>query len=198
MQSRRKTTVAVLRQELDLTVEEFAKLIGKSLTTVNSLETGRLKLSEETAFRIQQETGVEMSWLLKGKSKEKPYIFDGGLDRPYRKEDFEITQAQKKASAQIEGNPDRFLIDALKSVTEWISICTAARRTGKGYLAHYLMTQFLQDLSQRLGKDTKAAFQMNKKALVIANDGSKWFFTAYGDHLTLFEEQAVLTKPPKK
>jgi transcriptional regulator with XRE-family HTH domain len=59
----------VLRQILGLTVEEFAKLIGKSLTTVNSLETGRLKLSEETAFRISQETGVEMHWLLKGKSK---------------------------------------------------------------------------------------------------------------------------------
>lgn len=191
MQSKKKTTVAVLRTLLGLTVEEFAKLIGKSLTTVNSLETGRLKLSEKTAHTISQETGVEMHWLLKSKPKEKPYVFDesDGLNRPYTKEVFEIAQARKKVEAPIEHNPDRLLVSALQSVAQWISIYTSAVQSGKGYLADYLMSQFLNDLGQRLGQDTDAVLKMNKNSRVIANDGSQWFFTAYSNHLRLFEDR---------
>src|SRR5215467_11873873 len=98
MRSKRKTTVAVLRQVLGLSVEEFAKLIGKSATTINSLETGRLKLAEETAFKIQEETGVEMEWLLKAAPKEKPYVLsfeDHQRRKPYTKDLFEQTQSLK-------------------------------------------------------------------------------------------------------
>lgn len=48
MKSKGKTSVAVLRQKLSLSVDELAKLIGKSPHTIVSLESGRLKLSEKT------------------------------------------------------------------------------------------------------------------------------------------------------
>jgi transcriptional regulator with XRE-family HTH domain len=187
MQSQRKTTVAVLRGKLGLTVEEFAKLIDKSPTTINSLESGRLKLSEETAHTISQETGVDMYWLLKSKPKEKPYYCDASdPERLYTKEVFEQTQARKLAETAPKPDPDSLLINALQSVTDWIGIYAAARRDGKGYLAHYLMSEFLTNLEQRLGKDTEAALQANKKARIIDPAGFEWGFTAYGDHLVLF------------
>jgi hypothetical protein len=46
MISRLKTPVAVLRQMLSLSVEDFGKLIGKSLSTVTKLDNGALPLSE--------------------------------------------------------------------------------------------------------------------------------------------------------
>jgi transcriptional regulator with XRE-family HTH domain len=61
---------------LGLTVQEFADLIGKSTVTVNSLETGRLLLSAETAQTIAKETGANMDWLLADNPKGKPYVID--------------------------------------------------------------------------------------------------------------------------
>ena len=56
-----KTPVAVLRQMLGLSVEDFGKLIGKSLSTVTKLDNGALPLSEETAHTVSLETGVSIS-----------------------------------------------------------------------------------------------------------------------------------------
>ena len=69
-----KTPVAVLRQMLGLSVEDFGKLIGKSLSTVTKLDNGALPLSEETAHTVSLETGVSMHWLLEGNPAEDPTI----------------------------------------------------------------------------------------------------------------------------
>ena len=53
-----------------LTQDRFAKLLGRTVATVKSLETGRLALSEELAKRISQVTGVSLPWLLKGNGEE--------------------------------------------------------------------------------------------------------------------------------
>jgi transcriptional regulator with XRE-family HTH domain len=180
--SQRKTTVAALRHLLGLSVEEFAKLIGKSPTTVNSLETGRLKLSEETAFTIAKQTGVEMVWLLKGRPKDKPYIFDEstGEDRPYTREDYEIIQARKEAQPPSKINQDRLILCGLGSVLNWLPIHAKALQDGKGYLAHYLMRECLEELAERLGQDHKAVLRASKNTRFIAGDGSKWFLISYG------------------
>ena len=74
MISRQKTTVAVLRQLLELSVKDFGSLIGKSVSTITKLENGMLKLSEETASLISQETGVSLYWLMDGNPRRKPYL----------------------------------------------------------------------------------------------------------------------------
>jgi transcriptional regulator with XRE-family HTH domain len=190
--SKRKTTVAVLRQLLELSVEQLAKLIGKSPTTINSLETGRLKLSEETAFKITQQTGVEMVWLLQGRSKDKPYIFDEsmGEERSYTKADYEIAQARKHTPPPSKVDPDRLILNGLGSVLNWLPIYAKAQQDGKGYLAHYLMYQCLAQLRERLGQDQRAVLRANKNTRLIANDGSKWFISSYAPgHLTWFPEK---------
>src|ERR1700733_7798809 len=100
---REKTTVAVLRQKIGLSVEEFGQLIGKSISTVTKLENGLLKLSVETAMKISNETGVEVKWLMAGKPKEDPNWIEEGWNRkePYNKELFEKIQAHKKTGRRI-------------------------------------------------------------------------------------------------
>jgi transcriptional regulator with XRE-family HTH domain len=179
MISQRKTTVSVLRAELGLSVEEFAKLIGKSVSTVTKLDNGQLKLSEETAFKIAQETGVEMSWLLEAKPKEKPYCLDGWNRRQtYTKEIFELTQAQKKKGAQpTDEDPSHHLIGAIALSADWISVYTKAAQADRSELAAYLMRQFLNQLVERLGKDDDAVLKLNKYATIVAANGSEWKFS---------------------
>ena len=42
----------------------MAEFLGCSVDTIQSIETGRLKLSDELAGRISLETGVSLKWLL--------------------------------------------------------------------------------------------------------------------------------------
>ena len=175
MISQRKTTVAVLRQELGLSVEEFAQLLGKSVSTVTKLDNGQLKLSEETACKISKETGVDIRWLRDEKPTEKPYFFDRErYKRPYDKDRFEQVQADK-------GNPPRFPFDpALRFVVstmvanDWHSVYAAADEAGRSQLAIYLMRQFLGSLVERLGKDDEAFLRLNADARIKAANGREY------------------------
>ena len=198
MRSKRKTTVAVLRQELGLSVDEFAKLIDKSVATINSLETGRLKLSEETAFKIQEETGVEMAWLLKAGPREKPYVlsFEGhGVRKAYTRELFEQIQSSKGRKSYYLEDPKHHLISAFSIVSDWLSVYTAAEQTGRGDLATYLMCQLLDQLVERLGKDDDLFLRLNKDAKIVANDGSEWKFAKQKDEGS---DEPFLTLVPTK
>jgi transcriptional regulator with XRE-family HTH domain len=177
MQSTKKTTVAVLRNEIGLSVEQFAALIGRSVSAVNSLETGRLALGEETAFTIQEQTGVEMTWLLSGKSKEPPYIFDQfGEEHLYTKEVFELIQAQKATGIAPKERAPWRLVGAMAIASDWLSVYNHAVKAGRGPLASYLMQRFLDGLVERLGQDNDAFMRLNKKARIITADGSEWSF----------------------
>jgi transcriptional regulator with XRE-family HTH domain len=178
--SKKKTTIAVLRLLLGLTVEEFAVLIGKSVSAVTSLETGRLKLSEETAFEVSRQTGVAMAWLLAGAAKEKPYAIDEGDNskRSFTKELFESVQAHKMTGGKYARtrNPERRLVGAISVVSDWISVYNAAAGTGKAELAVYLMQRFLSELIERLGKDDDDMIRINQNARIITADGLEWAF----------------------
>jgi transcriptional regulator with XRE-family HTH domain len=189
MQSKKKTPVAVLRTKLGLTVKEFAELIGKSVWSVTSLESGRLKLSEETAHDISKETGVEMKWLMDGNPKEKPYETDpvDGSKHPYAKEVFERIQAHKKKGVTY-SNPNTRLVRAIATVTDWLSVFNAADEAGQSELAAYLMCQFLDGLVERLGKDDDAMMRINEKARIIAPNGKEWRFKKEKDEITLETE----------
>jgi transcriptional regulator with XRE-family HTH domain len=180
MISKKKTTISVLRLQLGLTVEEFAFLIGKSVSAITSLETGRLRLSEETASEISRQTGVSMAWLLTSSAKEKPYSIDegDGSKRPYTKELFETIQAHKKFGDRYTqtGKPERRLVGSITVISDWISVYTAAVETRKAELAVYLMQQFLGELVERLGKDDDGMMRINQKARIITADGREWAF----------------------
>ena len=58
-------TVAALRKIIGLNQGELAVMVGRSKRTIQAVEIGRLKISEDLAARIAHETGVSMHWLLR-------------------------------------------------------------------------------------------------------------------------------------
>lgn len=59
-----KTTVAVLRNIIEMTQEEFSVFVKVSRPTIQAIEIGKLKLSERLAAVISEKTGVRLGWLL--------------------------------------------------------------------------------------------------------------------------------------
>lgn len=180
MQSTKKTTVAVLRTQMGISAEAFAELIGKSLGAVNSLESGRLALSEELAFKIADETGVAGGWLLDASPDEPPFWFDhvDGRKRPWTKEMFEQIQAYKGEhhAAYKERRPAWRLVRALHSTGRWLAIHALAEKEEKRELAEYLLNRFLDQLAQRLGTDEGAAARLCQGAELSLKDGTQWTF----------------------
>jgi plasmid maintenance system antidote protein VapI len=86
------TPAAVLRGILGIKVAGMAELLGCSSHTIQSLETGRLKMSQDIASRMLIETDISPQWLLAGDAKVPPYSV---YDMPYTKEIFEHVQAEK-------------------------------------------------------------------------------------------------------
>jgi transcriptional regulator with XRE-family HTH domain len=178
MISQRKTTVAVLRQELGLSVEEFAQLLGKSVSTVTKFDNGQLKLGEETAFKISKETGVATHWLLAEKPTEKPYFFDcDGYKRPYHKEIFELVQAHKGKPTYFFLDPALHFVNSTMVANDWHSVYAAAAHAGRDQLAVYLMRKFLNTLVDRLGKDDEAFLRLNADARIVAANGTEYKWT---------------------
>lgn len=66
--------LARLRTLIGLTQAEMAKLVGVSAATIQSIELGRLPLSEKLAKRISFESGVTCDWLIKNDLSESPVI----------------------------------------------------------------------------------------------------------------------------
>jgi transcriptional regulator with XRE-family HTH domain len=75
--SQHRTTVSALRAAIGLSARSFARLIGRSFHTIQSLESGRLRLSPKLATRISSEIGVSTQWLLHG-PPESPPVTDSG------------------------------------------------------------------------------------------------------------------------
>jgi transcriptional regulator with XRE-family HTH domain len=97
MKSLLKSTVAVVRNEIDQTVDEFAELLGCSVWTVRRLERKDLKLSEKLARKIQEETGAPAEWLLKNDPSLPAQDCSGLL---WSKHAFEVHQG-KRESAEL-------------------------------------------------------------------------------------------------
>jgi transcriptional regulator with XRE-family HTH domain len=197
MHSKKKTPLAVLRLELGLTVEEFAQLLKKSVSAITSLETGRLRLSDETAVLISKETGVALGWLLAGSPKEKPYTIDPGDDsrQPYTKELFEKVQAHKATGNRYPRKPERHLIRAIAVITPWLSAYTKASENGNAELAAYLMQRLQDPMVERLNKDDDAFLRLNEGAHIVAPDGTQWGFAKDANGELMLEQ---LTPVPKK
>jgi transcriptional regulator with XRE-family HTH domain len=71
--------VTQLRKVMEVSARDFAALMGCSIDTVKSLESGRLALSQKLAKTINYRTGVSLSWLL-GDSSAGPPVDDDGKE----------------------------------------------------------------------------------------------------------------------
>ena len=113
-ESQGRTKVALLRKAIGLSAKDFAKLIGRSIDTIRSLESGRLALSRRLAAQLSYRTGVPMSWFLDKSIKGPPVDIAGFELTP---QIFEFHAAEMAASAPIgEGFARAVLIARMESI----------------------------------------------------------------------------------
>jgi transcriptional regulator with XRE-family HTH domain len=64
--------LAILRITIGLTQKEMADLVDRAARTIQSVELGKLPLSEDLAMAVAQATGVDAGWLLEGDADTPP------------------------------------------------------------------------------------------------------------------------------
>jgi transcriptional regulator with XRE-family HTH domain len=198
--SSKRTTVSVLRAMLGLSVEELADLIDKSVPTIRSLESGRLKLGEETARRIAKETGVSIYWLLAADPNEEPFNEDDvGARWPYDRSIYESIQAQGAGSmfAQPEITPAALHATTVRHCLDWLPIFAAAQKSGKGDLAVFSLRRFLAEMKERFGEDYTIARAASENARLITPNGERYEFL-YGELQPSGRKEALLFPMPKR
>ena len=197
MISHKKTPVAVLRAMLGLSVEEFAKLVGIAPSSVNSIESGRLALSEKTALQITRETGVSVAWLLNGNAKQKPYLtkFLNGPREKYTPEEFEKIQAAKSVGpAKVSSSNELNLLWAFDTICPWFSVFYKAAENGQADLAVWLMRKAIIELAERFGENAEAALQGNDQTRITIGD-EQYLIVDYGSRLGLERVGGQLSSP---
>jgi len=98
-----RSTVTKLREIIGYSQQQSADLVNRSVHTVQSIELGRLPLSDALATEISGKTGVSKKWLLDGDvdqvaTCERSRIFhnisfDGSI-LPFTRTEFILTQAK--------------------------------------------------------------------------------------------------------
>jgi len=146
--STRKTTAAVLREILGIKDFEMAEILDRTVHTIHSLESGRLKLSPELATNMFHETGISLDWLLNEDPNAPPI---SGRGEPYSKEIFEKAQAEKIYYDQP--HPVFRNFDALGSCARLIAILESASTHKNYHLALYKIRTALDLLQGEFGMD---------------------------------------------
>jgi transcriptional regulator with XRE-family HTH domain len=190
--SQQKSKVAQTRLITGETAEAFADIIGKSLSTLRSLETGRLKLSEKTALDISRATGVSLRWLLDDKTT--PPTCDGTLPpEPFTKESYVAHAAKKRQNSYKVSHPELNLMLGL-AIRDIATAFYSAAERGNGDIALYYLEKFAEDLGKQFPPPqdrTKAA-----RALIFLGE------SLIGDGVADEDEQggsgAPATTPQKK
>lgn len=150
--------IATIRKGIDYTQAQFGGLIGRSRPTVQAIELGKLRLTEELAQKVSEETGVSLKWLLEEDPDTEPYSEMGAGHAPWNREIFEHIQASKHPVhfVRSQGQVDSAAI-AIESIIDWLPIFSAATKTGKNYLALYHLSKFLRDMRNKFGEDRPEA-----------------------------------------
>jgi transcriptional regulator with XRE-family HTH domain len=198
--SSKRTTVAVLRAMLGLSVEEFASLIGKSAPTIRSLESGRLKLGEETARKIAKETGVSIYWLFAADPSKQPFSEDDlGVRFPYGKDIYEHVQARAAGAlfTPPEITPAVLHATTVRHCLDWLPIFAAAHKAGKGDLAVFSLRRFFAEMKERFGEDYEIAREASEDSRLITPEGKRYAFQ-YAHFQSSGRRQALLLAGPHR
>jgi DNA-binding XRE family transcriptional regulator len=153
-QSLQKHNVARLRVRLGENQKTFAKLVGCSIHTLQSVEAGRLKLSEELARRISAATDVDLDWLRQNDLTAEPCVANSEF--PYTRNTFDNAQAHRRL-----GTPDFIATIAsdylLASYGQLRAIISDAAKRGEGGIVIWKLARFIDELRQDYGHDNHLA-----------------------------------------
>jgi len=135
--------LAVLRRVIGKTQPQMAEMLGCSAATIQSIEVGRLRMSERLAQKISLKTDISPGWLLQGDSVAPPVDTTGA---PYTQESFEMNQPIMHPLPVI-------------GVSDWLSgiwrqvlgILASAHKRGELPLCEYKLRESLRALEQRFG-----------------------------------------------
>ena len=145
-------TLAVLRVMLGLGQKEMAEILERSKPTVQAIELGKLRLTEELAQRASAKTGISLEWLLDNDVNKPPVSTDGG---DYTREVFENYQA---ASAMKKGPVIGSLAAAHAhriNVRRLSSLIFCAYKNRDVELCAYKLAKVFDDLEKRFGVTDK-------------------------------------------
>jgi len=146
--SAQRHALAVLRLKLGLGQKELADLVECSRPTIQSIELGRLPLSDKLADRVSRETGVDLAWLKNNNVKKPPLDYEGYR---YTRDVFERVQAD--SAMKDEHMSDAIARLALVMHTARLAgLLLAAYKSGEFSLCSYRLSKALDDLEERFGK----------------------------------------------
>ena len=152
--SSEKHNVARLRVLLGEKQEAFARLIGCSVHTLQSVETRRLKLSEELARRIAAATDIDLNWLQQDNLTTEPCVANSTFR--YTRSAFDNAQAHRRL-----GTPDSIANIApdymLASYGQLRAIISDAAKRGEGGVVIWKLARFIDELRQDYGHDKQLA-----------------------------------------
>jgi transcriptional regulator with XRE-family HTH domain len=140
IRSTHRHPVAVLRILLGLDQQDFAKLIGCSVSTVQSIELGpgRMPLSPEMAMLITDKTGIDPDWLMAGDPSATPVGVNG---KPYTGH---LSTFQKMGALGIR----RKAIEELREQME--SVLSKASAEGCAWRATFLIKNALKEIESQI------------------------------------------------
>ena len=145
--------VAVLRNLIGLGQKELAQLVGKSASTIQAIELGKLRLSEELAAKIEQETGVSSDWLLAG-DVNRP--IENAIGASYLKDDYELARAKgSKLPAHIdETSMEMCHVAGLLNGERLAKIFAAAASAdpSRFQVAMFLANKWLEEMEEKFGE----------------------------------------------
>lgn len=178
--SSEKTNVAKLRIQLGEKQDGFAQLIGCSIHTLQSVETGRLKLSKSLATKISAVSGVHVDWLLKN-LRSAPFAavpdirfrnFKGRMVRirgerePYTHETFLRAQKLQKIPEFIGIMIPDYMFSFYGQMR---AIFNSAAKNGLAGAAILTTARWLENLRRQFGHDNSV---VPTPDLRLRNDGS--------------------------
>jgi transcriptional regulator with XRE-family HTH domain len=160
--SPKRHPLAVLRILLKLCQKELGDLALCSKATVQAVELGKLRLSEDLAGRIASATGVNVEWLLNGDPSIPPQAYDGG---EYTLEKFEFYRANTSSPGRLSTALQVY------SVYWWMcrldGIMTAAKIGSRANIISYRVNTFIKELAAEFGEDEEAMESHRRNAAII-------------------------------
>ena len=146
-----RTTAAVLRSILNKSAEAMAEFVDCSISTIKSVESGRLKLSPSLAERMYHETGISKQWLLAGDPLAPPISW---RDDPYTFQAFVRAQAWKNYHDRMPKM--KVTKDFVGFAVRLRAILASADRRKTYHMTAYHVGEFLKDLEGEHGTDKGA------------------------------------------
>ena len=156
MKSLLKSSIAVIRNEIGQTVDEFAELLGCSVWTIRRLERNDLELSEKLARKIREQTGAPVEWLLKNDPSLPPKDSSGLF---WSKQLFEVHQGKREAAE---------VAHSLFGTVNYTRLPPHKRREKRLSIAHYIAAWAEQEIHASLASAiTKGEYEFDMAILRV-------------------------------